>query len=45
MPIAIEQFDLSGYDLVISSSAAMAKGVVTGPDQFHVAYCHPREFF
>ena len=40
MPIAIEQFDLSGYDLVISSSCAVAKGVITGPDQLHVAYVH-----
>ncbi len=40
MPIAIEQFDLSGYDLVISSSYAVAKGVLTGPDQVHVAYVH-----
>lgn len=40
MPIAIEQFDLEGYDLVISSSYAVAKGVITGPDQLHVCYCH-----
>lgn len=40
MPIAIEQFDLSGYDLVISSSYAVAKGVLTGPDQMHVSYVH-----
>jgi glycosyltransferase involved in cell wall biosynthesis len=40
MPIAIEQFDLSGYDLVISSSCAVAKGVITGPDQLHVSYVH-----
>ena len=40
MGIAIEQFDLSGYDLVISSSYAVAKGVFTGPDQLHVAYVH-----
>jgi glycosyltransferase involved in cell wall biosynthesis len=40
MPLAIEQFDLSSYDLVISSSYAVAKGVITGPDQFHVCYCH-----
>jgi glycosyltransferase involved in cell wall biosynthesis len=40
MPIAIEQFDLSRYDLVISSSYAVAKGVITGPDQLHVAYVH-----
>ena len=38
MPIAIEQFDLSSYDLVISTTHAVAKGVITGPDQVHVAY-------
>jgi Mrp family chromosome partitioning ATPase/glycosyltransferase involved in cell wall biosynthesis len=40
MPLAIEQLDFSGYDLVISSSYAVAKGVITGPDQVHVAYVH-----
>ena len=40
MPLAIEQFDLSGYDLVISSSHAVAKGVITGPDQMHISYIH-----
>jgi glycosyltransferase involved in cell wall biosynthesis len=40
MPLAIEQFDLSVYDLVISSSYAVAKGVLTSPDQVHVAYIH-----
>ena len=40
MPIAIEQFDLSDYDLVISSSYAVAKGVITGTRQFHVSYVH-----
>ena len=40
MPLAIEQLDVSGYDLVISSSYAVAKGVITGPDQFHIAYIH-----
>lgn len=39
-PIAIEQFDLSGYDLVISSSYAVAKGVLTGPDQIHLCMCY-----
>ena len=38
MPLAVEQFDLSGYDLVISSSHAVAKGVITGPGQLHVSY-------
>lgn len=40
MPFAIEQLDLSEYDLVISSSYLAAKGVITGPDQLHVCYCH-----
>jgi glycosyltransferase involved in cell wall biosynthesis len=40
MPLAIEQFDLSDYDLVISSSHAVAKGVLTGPHQLHVSYVH-----
>ncbi|SHI49427.1 glycosyltransferase family 4 protein [Pollutimonas bauzanensis] len=40
MPFAIEQVDLSGYDLVISSSHAVAKGVITGPDQLHICYCY-----
>ena len=40
MPLAIEQWDFSAYDLVLSSSYAVAKGVLTGPDQRHVAYIH-----
>lgn len=40
MPLAIEQFDLSGYDLVISSSHAVAKGIITGPDQKHICICY-----
>lgn len=40
MPLAVEQFDLAGYDLVLSSSHAVAKGVITGPGQVHVCYCH-----
>ncbi|KXU86007.1 glycosyl transferase family 1 [Caballeronia megalochromosomata] len=40
MPLAIEQLDLSAYDVVISSSHAVAKGVLTGPDQVHVSYVH-----
>ena len=38
MPIAVEQFDMTGYDLVISTSSAVAKGVITGPDQVHISY-------
>jgi glycosyltransferase involved in cell wall biosynthesis len=37
---AVEEFDLSRHDLVLSSSAALAKGVLTGPGQLHVAYVH-----
>lgn len=40
MPFAIEQFDVSGYDIVISNSHAVAKGVITGPDQLHICYCY-----
>lgn len=40
MPLAVEQFDMSGFDLILSSSHAVAKGVLTGPDQVHVCYCH-----
>jgi len=40
MPIAIEQLDFRKYDIVISSSFAVAKGVLTGPDQLHVSYVH-----
>ncbi|MCC9017793.1 MULTISPECIES: glycosyltransferase [Flavobacterium] len=39
-PIAIERFDLSDYDLIISSSSAVAKGVRTRKDQLHICYCH-----
>ena len=40
MPLAVEQFDLSCYDIIISSSYAVAKGVITGPDQLHISYVH-----
>ena len=40
MPIAIEQLDVSAFDLVLSSSHAVAKGVLTGPDQLHLSYVH-----
>lgn len=39
-PLAIEQFDLREYDLVISSSYVVAKGVLTTPDQLHISYVH-----
>ena len=40
MPVAIEQFDLTGYPLVISSSHAVAKGVIVAPDALHLSYVH-----
>jgi glycosyltransferase involved in cell wall biosynthesis len=40
MPYAIEQFDLRGYDLVLSTSHCVAKGVITPPDTLHVSYLH-----
>jgi len=40
MPLAVEQFDLSDYDIIVSSSHAVAKGVITGPDQLHISYVH-----
>ena len=40
MPIAVEFFDLGGYDLVISDTSSFAKGVITKPDCLHICYCH-----
>lgn len=40
MPTAFEQFDLSKYDVVLSSSSSCAKGVITRPDTLHICYCH-----
>ena len=40
LPYAIEQFDLRKYDLIISSSHALAKGVITSPEQLHISYVH-----
>lgn len=40
MPAAFESFDLSEFDIVISSSHSCAKGVVTKPETLHVSYCH-----
>jgi glycosyltransferase involved in cell wall biosynthesis len=40
MPLAVEQFELSTYDLVISSSHAVAKGVLTKPGQLHISYVY-----
>lgn len=40
MPHALESLDLTAYDLVISSEAGPAKGVITRPDALHICYCH-----
>jgi len=40
MPMAIEFFDLRGFDVVISDTASFAKGVITGPETLHICYCH-----
>lgn len=40
MPLAVEQLNLSGYDLILTSSHAVAKGVLVGPDQIHISYVH-----
>lgn len=40
MPIAVEKFNLSDYDLVISDSAAFGKGVITNSKTLHICYCH-----
>lgn len=40
MPLAVERFDLNSYDLVISSSHCVAKGVIPAPGALHVCYCH-----
>ena len=39
-PYAIEQFDLREYDLILSSSSSIAKGVLTNNNQLHICYCH-----
>ena len=40
MPLALEQLDLRGYDLIISSESGPAKGIVPPPDALHICYCH-----
>jgi glycosyltransferase involved in cell wall biosynthesis len=40
MPIAIEQLDLRHYDVILSSSHAVAKGILASPQQLHLCYCH-----
>jgi glycosyltransferase involved in cell wall biosynthesis len=40
MPLALEQLDLRGYDLIISSESGPAKGIIAPSDALHVCYCH-----
>ncbi|MGA2288040.1 glycosyltransferase [Bradyrhizobium sp.] len=40
MPMALEQLDLRGYDLIISSESGPSKGIIPPPDALHVCYCH-----
>jgi len=40
IPSAVEALDLSGFDIIISSSSAFSKGVITRPDSIHICYCH-----
>ncbi|MDM0075422.1 glycosyltransferase [Variovorax sp. J2P1-59] len=40
MPFALESFDLSGYDLIISVESGPAKGIIPGPDAIHICYCN-----
>src|SRR5262245_46371684 len=40
MPMALQQLDLTDYDLIISSESGPAKGVIARPDALHVCYCH-----
>jgi glycosyltransferase involved in cell wall biosynthesis len=40
LPLAIEQLDLRAYDVILSSSHAVAKGVLTRAEQLHICYCH-----
>lgn len=45
MPLAIEQLNLSKYDVIISNSHAVAKGIITGPDQLHISHvCSPMRY-
>nr|WP_225225577.1 glycosyltransferase [Komarekiella delphini-convector] len=39
-PLAIEQLDLRQYDVILSSSHAVAKGILTTSEQLHICYCH-----
>lgn len=39
-PVAIEEFDVTEFDVIVSSSHCVAKGVIPSPDAFHLCYCH-----
>ena len=40
MPLALEQLDLTGYDLIISSESGPSKGIISSPGALHICYCH-----
>jgi len=40
MPAATEHYDLSKYDVIVSSASAFSKGIITKPDALHICYCH-----
>ena len=40
MPLAVEQFNLQSHDILVSSNHAVAKGIITRPDQLHICYAH-----
>ncbi len=40
MPLAIEQLDLSTYDIILTNCHAVSKGIITGPEQLHIGYIH-----
>lgn len=40
LPAAMESFDLSGFDVIVSSASAFGKGVIAPPDALHICYCH-----
>ncbi len=45
-PLAFEEFDFKNYEIVISSSSAESKGIITLPETFHLCYCHtPTRYF
>jgi glycosyltransferase involved in cell wall biosynthesis len=40
MPAATESYDLSNFDVILSSASAFSKGIITKPDSLHICYCH-----